>query len=307
MSKDQIQSPYVVVLGGNRVRKKPSTPPPDASPTHQGDPLKPEAKVFGVLQPDHAPKSMKTMTADLHTVEEHAKLSDSGEQKKKKSFGWKFFAEKTKTQSTTLDQSVTSVKTHKGRTHWWSFAKKAALQFQNIDAVKPITPNTPPMREMPPQVVRAKVIEVPSEQDHEKTSPYRSRFMRQIGKKWYLGSKLAIELPLHAKIGAGIAVLALLVVPPLVSRLSPSTPPKTAGAIVAIGTEALVAQVGKSIALPEGETPLVAVATADDVRRLNVTDAKPGNKILLYQKAGKIVVYDAETDKVLGVVNRAQP
>jgi hypothetical protein len=240
--------------------------------------LKPEAKVFGVLQPDHAPKKMKTMTADLHSAEEIA----------------------SHTQTPRSNKKILS---------WWPFKKKAKSQTPKEDIQLPAAPaRVAEVSVAQPHIVgHAKVIDVPSEQDHEKKSPYRGRFMRQISKKWYLGSKLAIELPLHAKIGVGVAVLLLLIVPPVISLMSSKTPPKTAGAIVAVGTEALVAQVGKSIALPEGETPLVAIATADDVRRLNVTDAKPGNKILVYQKSGKIVVYDAETDKVLGVVNRAQP
>jgi hypothetical protein len=273
----RVQSPYVVVLGGNSVRRK-STPPPDMPhETHHGDPHKEEPKVYGVLQGDPSVKGMKTMSADLHIAEAVPKTPEV-----------------------------------KPRLTWWQFGGgKSGLNKGTVS--NPVQPSAPTLapRAISHEVehIRApqRMVEIPSQVDHVQKTPYRGRFMRQIGKKWYLGSKLAIQLPFQAKVGIAVAILAVLVVPPLVSRLIPKAPPATAGAIVAMGTEALVAQVGKSISLPMGETPLVAVATADDIRRLNVTDSKPGNKILLYQKAGRIVVYDAEEDKVLGVVNRATP
>jgi len=268
-----VHSPYVVVLGGNSVRRK-STPPPDVHPDslthHTPLPDKPEARVYGVLPP------LKTMARDLR---ETPQLKN--EEKKK----------------------------------WWNFRKTKTAQPTHTDQPTPhenLGDSAARETHVAPvgathQATPSRVIDIPSEADRERQSPYRSRFMRGIAKKGYLTSKLAVQLPIHAKIGAMIALLVLVVGVPLASRMVTKPAPVTAGTVVALGTDALVAQVGKSIELPVGETPLVVLATADDIRRLNVPDAKPGNRILLYQQAGKIVVYDAEGDKVLGVVNRAQP
>ncbi len=259
--KNPVHSPYVVVLGGNSVRRK-APPPLDVrpDPSNHSMPLpdKLDARVYGVLPP------LKTMAQDLKVVPKTEKT-----EKKK----------------------------------WWKFGRGKQVH----DEVKEITHEviSPPESHITP--APKKVIEVPTQMERIVATPYRSHFMRGIAKKSYLASKLAVQLPIHAKIGAMIALLVLVVGAPLASRLVTTPTPITAGTVVALGTDALVAQVSKSIELPTGETPLVVIATADDIRRLNVPDAKPGNRILLYQQAGKIVVYDAEGDKVLGVVNRSQP
>ncbi len=265
-----VQSPYVVVLGGNSVRRK-ATPPPDATHHHEE---KPEPQVYGVLPP------LKTMAKDTADVEAQ-KLHH-------------------------ITNKEVEPPTKESTKKWWSLGrtdtKKKNTNTPEKDSGQTSRVVTQIASKMPPRV-----IDVPSPTERTTTSPFRSRFMRGIAKKGYLTSKLTVELPFHAKVGMGIAVLALIVGLPVISRFVEKPAPVTAGTIVAIGTEALVAQVSRSIELPGGETPLVVIATADDIRRLNVPDAKPGNKVLLYQQAGKIVVYDAESDKVLGVVNRSQP
>jgi hypothetical protein len=224
-----------------------------------------------------------------------------------------------KTMARDLKTSQTlSPETKEGKKRWWS--------FKRTKTEKEVAPpkNTPPQQdshdlasswhapEVHHQVTEAthahhQAIDIPTEADRAQKSPYRSRFMRGIAKKGYLTSKLSIELPFHAKAGIGIALLVLVVGLPVLSRFMAKPAPVTAGTVVAMGTEALVAQVARSIELPMEESPLVVIATADDIRRLNVPDSKPGDKVLIYQKTGKIVVYDAEKDKVLGVVNRSQP
>lgn len=261
-----VHSPYVVVLGGNSVRKK-STPTPDVD-SHERKSEKPEQHVYGVLPP------IKTMSQDLREAQP-APRAPVGTKKR-----------------------------------WWNFGgrKKSAKAVSHNSAteVQGIGMSVSP--HLPSEIVHIPhVAHPPAEPKPTAPSAYRGKFMRGLAKKEYLKSKLSVQLPFHAKVGMGIALLILVVGVPVISRFIQKPAPVTAGSIVTMGTEALVAQVGKSIELPVGETPLIVIATADDIRRLNVPDSKPGNKVLLYQKTGKIVVYDAEKDKVLGVVNRTQP
>ena len=68
-------------------------------------------------------------------------------------------------------------------------------------------------------------------------------------------------------------------------------------------TEKLVAQVGKLIVLPEGETP--TVATVSDPEKLNnqpfFAKAKQGDKVLIYTNAKKALLYDVENNKIVEV------
>jgi len=68
-------------------------------------------------------------------------------------------------------------------------------------------------------------------------------------------------------------------------------------------TEKLVAQVGKLIVLPEGETP--TVATVADPEKLKdqafFARAKTGDKVLIYTNAKKAFLYDAENNKIVEV------
>ncbi len=67
--------------------------------------------------------------------------------------------------------------------------------------------------------------------------------------------------------------------------------------------EALVAEVGKLIVLPEGETP--TVATVSDPERLKdqpfFAKAKAGDKVLLYSTARKAYLYDPIAKKLIEV------
>lgn len=65
----------------------------------------------------------------------------------------------------------------------------------------------------------------------------------------------------------------------------------------------IVAQVGKLIILPEGETP--TVATVSDPEKLKdqsfFAKAKVGDKVLLYQNAKRAYLYDPVANRVLEV------
>lgn len=65
----------------------------------------------------------------------------------------------------------------------------------------------------------------------------------------------------------------------------------------------LVAEVGKLIVLPQDETP--TVATVSDPEKLKIqaffTDAKKGDKVLIYTNAKKAILYDPEAKKIVNV------
>lgn len=66
---------------------------------------------------------------------------------------------------------------------------------------------------------------------------------------------------------------------------------------------ALVQEVGKSIQLPEGETPTIATITdlAPLANQEFFKDAAVGDKVLIYSKAGQAVLYRPTTNKVIAV------
>lgn len=68
-------------------------------------------------------------------------------------------------------------------------------------------------------------------------------------------------------------------------------------------TAQLVAQIGKLIVLPEGETP--TVATVSDPEKLKdqpfFAHAKKGDKVLIYTNARKALLYDIENKKIVEV------
>ena len=74
---------------------------------------------------------------------------------------------------------------------------------------------------------------------------------------------------------------------------------------------ALVARVGRLIVLPTDETPTIATVT--DLEKLKdqpfFANAKNGDKVLLYSKARKAILYDPVADKIIEVapVNLDRP
>lgn len=67
--------------------------------------------------------------------------------------------------------------------------------------------------------------------------------------------------------------------------------------------EQLVAQVGKLMILPEGEEP--TVATVSDPERLKdqpfFLKAKQGDKVLIYTKSGRAILYDPVSKRIVDV------
>lgn len=63
----------------------------------------------------------------------------------------------------------------------------------------------------------------------------------------------------------------------------------------------LVGKVGQLVDLPQGETP--TIATVNDASKLKsqafFASAKDGDKVLIYSKAGKAVLYRPSTDKII--------
>jgi hypothetical protein len=68
-------------------------------------------------------------------------------------------------------------------------------------------------------------------------------------------------------------------------------------------TEDLLVEVGKLMVLPEDETP--TVATVSDLEKLQgqefFANAKVGNKVLIYTKHKKAILYDPELHKIVEV------
>lgn len=67
-------------------------------------------------------------------------------------------------------------------------------------------------------------------------------------------------------------------------------------------TTDLINQVGKHIDLPKGETPTVAAVTnADQAKKQSAffNNAKNGDKVLLYVKAGEAILYRPTEDKII--------
>ena len=68
-------------------------------------------------------------------------------------------------------------------------------------------------------------------------------------------------------------------------------------------TKQLTATIGKNVELPSGENP--TLATVNDATRLKdqefFKDAQNGDKVLIYSKAGKAILYRPSTKKVIQV------
>ena len=82
-----------------------------------------------------------------------------------------------------------------------------------------------------------------------------------------------------------------------------STLKKNPNKIAQEETAKLIAQVGKLIVLPEGETP--TVATVADPEKLQsqpfFTKARRGDKVLLYANAKKAILYNPAENKIVEV------
>lgn len=65
----------------------------------------------------------------------------------------------------------------------------------------------------------------------------------------------------------------------------------------------LIAQVGKLIVLPEGETPTVATVSDPDKLKSQpfFSKSKFGDKVLIYTTAKKAILYDVESNKIVEV------
>ena len=81
------------------------------------------------------------------------------------------------------------------------------------------------------------------------------------------------------------------------------TDPNTLRQAVAADVRKLVEEVGKVIALPEGEEPTVATIT--DIEKLKdqefFANARNGDKVLIYTNARRAILYDPVAKKVLNV------
>ncbi len=82
-----------------------------------------------------------------------------------------------------------------------------------------------------------------------------------------------------------------------------SIPPVSPKVISQQGVSDLVAEVGKLMVLPTGETPTIATIT--DITKLKsqsfFLQAKNGDKVLIYVKAAKAYLYSVSQNKILEV------
>jgi hypothetical protein len=66
-------------------------------------------------------------------------------------------------------------------------------------------------------------------------------------------------------------------------------------------TDQLIGKVGQLVDLPQGETP--TIATVNDASKLKnqqfFASAKDGDKVLIYSKAGKAVLYRPSTNRII--------
>ena len=68
-------------------------------------------------------------------------------------------------------------------------------------------------------------------------------------------------------------------------------------------TAKLIAQVGKLMVLPEGETPTAATVSDPEKLQSNpfFAKAKKGDRVLIYAKAKKAILYNPESNKIIEV------
>lgn len=68
-------------------------------------------------------------------------------------------------------------------------------------------------------------------------------------------------------------------------------------------TERIVEKVSRLMVLPEGEVPTIATVSNPEKLKDQVffTNAKTGQKLLIYTQAKKAILYDPQTDKIVEV------
>ncbi len=101
---------------------------------------------------------------------------------------------------------------------------------------------------------------------------------------------------------AGIALIAIVWGAYAAIRLSKLTPASQENA-AKVETQELIAKVGELMFLPTDEEP--TVATVSDVEKLReqafFLHAKNGDKVLIYAKASKAILYDPVANKIVEV------
>lgn len=97
---------------------------------------------------------------------------------------------------------------------------------------------------------------------------------------------------------SGIVLLSASMAGYFAYRAANSAPPSEAEEI-----ERLVREVGKKTELPTGETPTLATVTNRDRldNQVFFQNAKNGDKILIYPRAGEAVLYRPDTGKILAM------
>lgn len=68
-------------------------------------------------------------------------------------------------------------------------------------------------------------------------------------------------------------------------------------------SRALVAQIGRLIALPENEEPTIAIVSDPELLKSQpfFANSKKGDRLLIYPNAKKAILYDPEVDKIIEV------
>jgi len=128
------------------------------------------------------------------------------------------------------------------------------------------------------------------------------------------GWRTRLKLPGRTTLIAGLAGIALIIAASiavyyqhqyaLLSKNQVKVSPKGTGEL-----DALVAKIGQFIELPPGERP--TLATVSDVEKLRdqafFAHAHDGDKVLIYATAGKAILFNPTTNKVVEVAPLGTP
>lgn len=142
-----------------------------------------------------------------------------------------------------------------------------------------------------PQAARAQPM-FPKTPVHDTAEPQSSHRKRSIKpKRKYLR-------PLVALVIVGLLVFFAYEYAHTKNQLEKLSNPKTA---TESATQQLVDSVGRLVDLPGGETP--TIATVNDAAKLKnqafFANAQDGDKVLIYSKSGRAVLYRPSTNKVI--------